>query len=41
MAFTTLRNGSKGDMVKALQYILGIDADGIYGPKTTAAVKAF
>lgn len=41
MSFTTLKYGSKGDMVKALQYILGIDADGKFGPKTEAAVKQF
>ena len=41
MSFTTLKNGSKGDMVKALQYILGINADGKFGSKTEAAVKQF
>ena len=41
MSFTTLKNGSKGDKVKALQYILGIEADGKYGFKTEAAVKQF
>lgn len=42
-----LRNGSRGDEVKALQTALtaaGFDAgtaDGIFGPKTDAAVRAF
>lgn len=40
MAFTTLKNGSKGDMVKALQYIVGVTADGKFGAKTEEAVKA-
>ena len=38
---TTLRRGSTGDKVKALQKKLGIAADGIFGPKTEAAVKAY
>ena len=41
MAFTTLKRGSKGDMVKALQYIIGVEADGSFGPKTETAVKAY
>ena len=41
MAFTALKKGSKGDMVKALQYILGIQADGVFGAGTKAAVKTF
>jgi len=41
MAFKSLKNGSKGDMVKALQYILQIDTDGKFGPKTEAAVIDF
>ena len=49
MAYTTLRNGSKGSDVKKLQNALinaGYDvgttgADGIYGSKTAAAVKAY
>ena len=40
MAFTTLKNGSKGDMVKAMQYIVGVTADGKFGAKTEEAVKA-
>lgn len=39
--YTTLRKGSQGDDVKKLQTALGIDADGIYGPKTEAAVKEY
>lgn len=35
----TLRLGSKGEEVKALQNFLGITADGDFGPKTEAAVK--
>lgn len=43
---TTLRQGSKGDEVKQLQEMLKsrgaqLDADGNYGPKTAAAVRAF
>lgn len=41
MAFKTLKEGSKGDMVKALQYIIGVDPDGKFGSKTKAAVKEF
>ena len=37
----TLKRGSKGDQVKQVQILLGIDADGIFGRKTEAAVKAF
>ncbi len=43
----TLRNGSKGTQVKVLQWLLkenGFDAgavDGIFGSKTSAAVKAY
>lgn len=39
--------GAKGERVIAIQYLLndqikaGLATDGIYGPKTTAAVKAF
>ena len=38
---TTLKKGSKGTLVKALQYILGIGADGIFGAKTKEAVIAY
>ena len=41
MAFTTLKDGSKGAMVKAIQYIVGTEADGKFGKKTAAAVKAY
>lgn len=43
----TLKNGSKGDAVKALQIFLNINgfqcgnADGIFGEKTDKAVRAF
>jgi peptidoglycan hydrolase-like protein with peptidoglycan-binding domain len=40
-AKTTLRKGSTGSAVKALQKALGVTADGIFGPKTEAAVKVF
>ena len=36
----TLREGMQGQDVKRLQTMLGISADGQFGPKTTAAVKA-
>lgn len=39
MGFATLKLGSKGDMVKALQYIVGVQADGQFGSKTENAVK--
>ena len=38
---TTLRQGSRGDEVRALQSRLGITADGIFGPQTAAAVRNF
>lgn len=37
----TIKNGSKGNDVVILQQLLGITADGIFGPKTEAAVKEF
>ena len=39
MAFTTLKKGSSGDLVKALQYIVGVKADGKFGSNTEEAVK--
>lgn len=39
MAFTTLKKGSSGDLVKALQYIAGVKADGKFGANTEEAVK--
>ena len=39
---TSLRRGSRGNEVKLIQYYLpSIDADGIFGPATENAVKAF
>jgi len=40
-AKTTLRRGSSGAAVVALQKALKITADGAFGPKTEASVKAF
>lgn len=37
----TLKRGSKGNEVVQVQTLLGIEADGIFGKKTEAAVKAF
>ncbi|QMP83818.1 MAG: hypothetical protein [Caudoviricetes sp.] len=36
----SLKVGSRGDDVKALQKRLGVEADGIFGPKTAAALKS-
>lgn len=36
-----LRFGSKGALVEDLQRVLNVDADGIFGSKTEAAVEAF
>ena len=41
MAFTTIKKGSKGDMVMALQYVIGVKADGIFGSDTKTAVKNY
>ncbi|MBQ7153207.1 MAG: peptidoglycan-binding protein, partial [Clostridia bacterium] len=37
----TIRKGSKGDDVRKLQELLGITADGFFGPITKAAVVAY
>jgi peptidoglycan hydrolase-like protein with peptidoglycan-binding domain len=37
----TIRQGSSGDAVIAWQKIIGVAADGKFGPQTTAATKAF
>jgi peptidoglycan hydrolase-like protein with peptidoglycan-binding domain len=37
----TLRRGATGDLVKQVQAKVGITADGNFGPKTEAAVRAF
>lgn len=37
----TTRRPMKGDFVKQVQAKLGLDADGTFGPKTEAAVRAF
>ncbi len=37
----TLRKGARGDDVKRVQTILGIKADGAFGPITEGAVKSF
>ena len=37
----TVRQGSRGDAVRQLQELLGITADGIFGPITKAAVKDY
>jgi peptidoglycan hydrolase-like protein with peptidoglycan-binding domain len=38
---TTLRRGSRGEGVRAIQQRLGIPADGIFGPQTDQAVRQF
>jgi len=40
-ATTTLKVGSKGDMVKKMQKVLGLKEDGDFGPGTEKAVKAW
>ena len=40
-AFTPLRKGSKGSVIKTLQTRLRITADGIYGPITERTVKDY
>ncbi|ABX07821.1 Peptidoglycan-binding domain 1 protein (plasmid) [Herpetosiphon aurantiacus DSM 785] len=39
--FHTLSKGNRGTDVKALQYLLAIDADGVFGDATVTAVKRF
>ena len=39
--FPTLKRGTKSDLVKVIQYILGIEVDGSFGPKTEQAVKQY
>ena len=41
LALPVLRRGSRGGAVKSLQKLLGIDADGSFGPAAQAAVKAY
>jgi putative chitinase len=41
VAFTTLKVGSSGPAVVEIQTLLGITADGQFGPGTAAAVKTF
>tara|TARA_B100001248_G_C27378784_1_gene455798 strand:- start:1087 stop:2055 length:969 start_codon:yes stop_codon:yes gene_type:complete len=36
-----LRKGHKGDLVEAVQEVLGLRADGVFGPRTEQAVKSF
>jgi hypothetical protein len=40
-AFKPLKNGSKGASVKTVQTLLGIKADGAFGPGTAKAVQEF
>jgi len=37
----TLRRGSRGSLVERVQALLGLEKDGIFGPNTEAAVRAF
>lgn len=41
MSFTTLKKGSYSNVVKALQYIIGVKADKKYGSDTENAIKIF
>ena len=38
---TTLKQGSKGELVKEVQRAVGVKVDGVYGPDTVKAVKAY
>jgi peptidoglycan hydrolase-like protein with peptidoglycan-binding domain len=40
-AFKALKNGSKGAGVKNVQALLGLKADGVFGPGTEKAIKDF
>jgi len=40
-AFKPLKNGAKGSGVKTVQTLLGIKADGSFGPGTAKAVQDF
>lgn len=35
----SLRRGSRGSQVRFVQYVVGVERDGVYGPVTEAAVK--
>jgi peptidoglycan hydrolase-like protein with peptidoglycan-binding domain len=37
----TLRRGARGPFVKQMQKLLGVAADGVFGPNTEAALRAF
>ena len=37
----TLQQGSSGEDVKVVQRAVGVSADGVFGPKTTSAVKSY
>ena len=37
----TYASGARGDAVKQIQSIVGVNPDGVFGPKTQAAVKAW
>jgi hypothetical protein len=40
-AFPVLRQGSKGESVRAIQRFLGLRADGVFGPDTAAYVRRY
>src|SRR5690606_28700079 len=40
-AMTVLREGSRGDHVRAWQRVVGTTADGVFGPKTKAATQSW
>jgi len=39
--FAVIKKGKKGDIVKAIQYIVGANPDGDFGPNTKKAVQAY